>query len=721
MFLQETKCSSSNITTLGRKLGTHMETLEIESQGREGGLATIWDARNIQLLSTEANKHFLATVFQPIGNSNSFLCINVYSPQKLEDKLSFLDTLHKIIRRYPSSKCIFGGDFNMITTLLEKKGGLRKLGRDAEAFAYFIETTKLVDVFPKSGSFTWNNRRGGDKLIASRLDRFLISESIIMDGTTVESDILPTGGSDHWPISLMVEVSSTPRNKPFRFEKFWLDHPNFQEMIKKCWSEPLEGNGSKMFNLQRKLKLTKQHIKEWNKTVFGNIFQEKVILENKLEQIHKQGIAGNLSAEALEQERMLSQQWHSRCAQEETLWKQKSRIQWLKEGEMNTKFFHRSALDRRSSNRILELKSNTGEILKNHNEISTQLTDHFKSIAQEPHINREKAIKDLTEAIPRIITEDQNWALCRKISMEETEEAIRSMPNDKAPGTDVEDSRWSGTILKSLNSTFLALIPKTEEAKTPDKFRPIALCNVIYKIISKVIASRLKTILLGIISEEQSGYVEGRQIFENILLAEEMIHSLHSRKIASMLMQLDLSKAYEKVSWRYLEAVLKAFGFCSTWIKWVMALIRSPRYSILINGAPSDPFAPSRGIRQGDPLSPFLFIILMEGLSRTIAKKQVEGKIQGLKPIRSLRATTHQQFVDDTMLHGTPTVKEAVAYREILDLFSQALGMEINFSKSTIFFFNTHPAVQSHLARLLGFRISSLPSKYLGAPLSLKP
>lgn len=621
----------------------------------------------------------------------------------------------------------------MITTLLEKKGGLRKLSRDAEAFATFIETAKLVDVFPKSGSFTWNNRRGGDKLIASRLDRFLISESIIMDGTTVESDILPSGGSDHWPISLIVEVSSTPRNGPFRFEKFWLDHPNFQEMVNKWWSEPLECSGSKMFNLQKKLKMTKQQIKEWNKTVFGNIFQEKIILENKLEQIHKEGTEGNLSAEALEQEKILSQQWHNRCAQEETLWKQKSRIQWLKEGEMNTKFFHRSALDRRSSNRILELKNDTGEILKNHNEISALLLDHFKSIGQEPHINREKAIKDLTEAIPKIITADQNWALCRKISMEETEEAIRSMPNDKAPGPDgftinfykacwstvkqdvweaVEDSRRLGTILKSLNSTFLALIPKTEEAKTPDKFRPIALCNVIYKIISKVIASRLKTILPGIISEEQSGYVEGRQIFDNILLAQEMIHSLHSRKVAGMLMQLDLSKAYDKVSWRYLEAVLKEFGFCSTWIKWVMALIRSPRYSVLVNGAPSDPSAPSRGIRKGDPLSPFLFIILMEGLSRTIAKKKAEGKIQGLKPIRSLRATTHQQFVDATMLHGTPTVKEAVAYREILDLFSQVSGMEINFSKSTIFFFNTHTAVQSHLARLLGFRISSLPSKY---------
>eukprot|EP00253_Pinus_taeda_P016400 PITA_16400 len=228
-------------------------------------------------------------------------------------------------------------------------------------------------------------------------------------------------------------------------------------------------------------------------------------------------------------------------------------------------------------------------------------------------------------------------------------------------------------------------------------------------------------ILPGIISQEQSGSVEGRQILDNILLAQEMIHSLHSRKVPGMLMQLDLSKAYDKVSWTYLEATLKDFGFNQPWIKWVLELIKSTSYSILVNGTPSMPFRPSRGIRQGDPLSPFLFVILMEGLSRFITKKKDEGQIRGLQPIRSCPATTHQQFVDDTMLHGTPTIKEATAYKNILHLFSKASGMEINFSKSTIFFFNTHIAVQSHLSRLLGFRIGSLPSRYLGAPLTLKP
>lgn len=308
------------------------------------------------------------------------------------------------------------------------------------------------------------------------------------------------------------------------------------------------------------------------------------------------------------------QQWQERCQQEEMLWRQKSRIQWLKEGEENTKFFHRSALDYRGVNKILSLKNDQGESIENHQDIATLITEHFNNIAQEPEIDRTEATGNLIKSIPESISNEQNQALSREISLEEVEEAVKEMPNDKAPGPDgftinfyeacweivklevwevVEDSRCSSSILKSLNSTFLALIHKEEEATTPAKFHPIALCNVLYKIISKVIANRLKPILPGLISEEQSGYVEGRQILDNILLAQEMVHTLQCRKVAGMMMQLDLSKDYEKASWNYLEAIFIAFGFPSHWIIWIMALIKSTRFSILVNGALANQFTPS--------------------------------------------------------------------------------------------------------------------------------
>eukprot|EP00253_Pinus_taeda_P013691 PITA_13691 len=137
-----------------------------------------------------------------------------------------------------------------------------------------------------------------------------------------------------------------------------------------------------------------------------------------------------------------------------------------------------------------------------------------------------------------------------------------------------------------------------------------------------------------------------------------------------MIIQLDLSKAYDKVSWTYLEAILKAFGFSQSWISWILAMVKSPSFSILVNGAPSDPFFPSRGIRQGDPISPFLFV--MEGLSRIIKSAKDRNIIKVLQPLTHAPTTTHQQFVDDTMLHGTPIVKEAQGFKAILNLFSRA-------------------------------------------------
>lgn len=169
-------------------------------------------------------------------------------------------------------------------------------------------------------------------------------------------------------------------------------------------------------------------------------------------------------------------------------------------------------------------------------------------------------------------------------------------------------------MLPSLNTTFITLIPKEAQSLTPDKFRPITLCNVIYKIISKVIASCLKSLLPLLISLEQSGYVEGWKIIVGIILTHEIIHSLKQLKKESMLLKIYLSKAFDKLSWTYIQKMMIAFGFSPPQVRWVMSLISSKFFSILINGLPSTPFHPSRGIRPSDPLLPFLFVLMVERL-----------------------------------------------------------------------------------------------------------
>ena len=152
-----------------------------------------------------------------------------------------------------------------------------------------------------------------------------------------------------------------------------------------------------------------------------------------------------------------------------------------------------------------------------------------------------------------------------------------------------------------------------------------------------------------------------------------------------------------------------------------MALVTTSSFSILVNGSPSEIFFPSRGLTEGDPLSPFLFILMMEGLGRSIKHAKAMGKIKGLQLSENGQALTHQQSVDDTMLREIPKVNEASAYNQTVKEFAMATGMEVNLSKSKIFFLNTNISIQRNISRILGFQRDSLPTKYLGIPLTARP
>ena len=161
----------------------------------------------------------------------------------------------------------------------------------------------------------------------------------------------------------------------------------------------------------------------------------------------------------------------------------------------------------------------------------------------------------------------------------------------------VHESQHNNQMLRALNATFLALIPKSEGADRLNQFRPISLCNVIYKIISKLITDRLKKGLADLISEEQSGFVTGRKILDGIVIATEVIHSMARSKEKAMFINLDMAKAYDRVRWSFLRWVLSAFGFAEDWIQWVQSCVTPVSFSVLINGSHSELFRASRGLR----------------------------------------------------------------------------------------------------------------------------
>jgi hypothetical protein len=211
----------------------------------------------------------------------------------------------------------------------------------------------------------------------------------------------------------------------------------------------------------------------------------------------------------------------------------------------------------------------------------------------------------------------------------------------------------NATMDCDLNSTFIVLIPKLNNPSCVMDFRPISLCNVMYKIISKVLANRLKVIIPHIISPYQSAFIPGRLITDNILAAYETLHTMHSHmkgKKGYMAVKIDMSKAYDRVEWGFLEAVMRRMGFNHNWIKLIMMCVTSVHYSILVNGIPTSKIIPTRGIRQGDPISPHLFLICAKVLSSSLKKADREGVLEGVPTSKRGPRLNHLLFADDSLL-----------------------------------------------------------------------
>jgi hypothetical protein len=255
---------------------------------------------------------------------------------------------------------------------------------------------------------------------------------------------------------------------------------------------------------------------------------------------------------------------------------------------------------------------------------------------------------------PRASAEDNN-SLEAPITKEELRSALFQMHPDKSPGPDgfnpaffqqfwnlcrdeifVAAKEWLGRgyFPSSLNETNICLILKGDNLSSMRDYRPISLCNVLYKMVSKLLANRLKGVIDKCVSEEQSAFVEGRYITDNALIAIEIIHALKRKTRGAkgdLALKIDISKAYDKVEWSFLKGILCKMGFSDRWVQWMMLCVSSVNYSALVKFEKVGPIHPDRGLRQGDPLSPYLFILVAEGLTSLINKAVASGDLHGVK------------------------------------------------------------------------------------------
>lgn len=245
----------------------------------------------------------------------------------------------------------------------------------------------------------------------------------------------------------------------------------------------------------------------------------------------------------------------------------------------------------------------------------------------------------------------------------------------------VEDSRLKGKIAGGLNSTFLVLIPKENNPHSFNDFRPIALCNLVYKVIAKVISNRIKPFLAFSLSERQLGFLKGRRIQDAIGAAHECIHSTKQKNQKALILKLDLKKAFDCIDWEFLRLILHAAGFGALLTNWILACVTNANFAVLINGEASSFFKSERGLRQGCPLSPYLFILIMEGLSLLLNKRFIENHISGIK-VSKLVKIFLLMFVDDVLIMTKADLVEWTTIQDSLLHFCSVSGLSINHSKS---------------------------------------
>lgn len=231
-------------------------------------------------------------------------------------------------------------------------------------------------------------------------------------------------------------------------------------------------------------------------------------------------------------------------------------------------------------------------------------------------------------------------------------------------------------------------MPKRLDASAPLHFRPISLCTTLYKVCARLLANRLRVVIPRIIFVEQGAFIRGRSISDNIIIAQEFMHDLHKSSARQCLMavKLDMERAYDRLSWSFLHQTLLEFGFDRLFIDWILACIHRPSFSLLINSSQTDFFHSAVGLRQGCPLSPLLFILSANDLSRALYQAQYDFRIAPFLVGPNGPAVSHLLFADDCILLGQANVSNAASFASIIQNYCQASGQKVNCQKSMICF-----------------------------------
>ncbi|XP_071699416.1 uncharacterized protein [Rutidosis leptorrhynchoides] len=539
--MQEMKCDNIDEKFVELMWGsTNFKFIQKAAVGRSGGSVLIWDNHMFQVDQVVEGNFFLAIKGKIKGQMNDIIVVNVYGPHEDCKKSLFLDSLDKLMQ-FDNEDLILCGDFN-------------------EKF--------------------------------SKLDRFLVSNSLMQHWNDLSVLVLDRKLSDHCPLLFRTKtIDYGP--KPTKVFNSWYNAKGAEEIIIEAW------------NLENvKLALIK-----WSKEKFGKLYQE--IEQARAEASDWEQKADDNVITDVEREKWLDarRMWLEKDKVKTSMLKQKARLKWVAEGGENT------------SNKI--------------------------------------SIEDANR-LERTFDEHEVWM------------AIKGCAGSKALGPDGFNFKFFKKIWKTVKHDLLLAIEWIRE------------------------------VLPKIIGKEQSVFISGRSIVDGILVLKESVADLKRSKNNSFLLKADFAKAFDSVNWKFRISMMTRMRFGLKWVKWIETCLKSATISILVNGSPIDEFKLERGIRQGDPLSPFLFIIAGEGLNLLVNVAIEKGLVHGVAIGKDKIPLPHLQYADDTIIIGAWSKRNISNTLNLLSSFEDVSGLKINLGKSKLYGINVSPNDINDMADRIG-------------------
>lgn len=723
----ESKFDKKDLDSLMRIRFPGMQVINNFDSNSRGRILVIWNPASVDLEVMSMESQCVHVRVTCLRTAKVFCASFIYGLNKIVQRRMLWDNL-KQVGSTIKDPWVLMGDFNNVLSQEDKKGGLEVKNYETREFLDCVGQLDLTDMRSIGCFFTWMSNA-----VCCKLDRVMINPEWMNASYEGVAEFLAPGCvSDHTLSVVSLLETRFAKKKPFKFFNMWALSERFSGIVADKWS--YSGVGTAQFRLKQILNKLKGPLTNLNHTQFSHISSRASKAKRELVLVQNLALeTGIIDYEYKE----IKKRTEMILEAERLFLTQKTKCTYIKYGDRCSKFFYDLIKRNNKRNAIVALQDSNGNLCADQEQIADVFLGFYKDLLGAKQERTPIVLEEL-QAGTCVDTSDGE-GLTRSVTDEEIKEALFDIDIDKAPGPDgygsmFFKSSWSivgkdfccaireffinGKLLKQWNHASIALVPKSSHASSVNDYRPISCCTVFYKVISKILVNRMRSVVGKLVDGAQAAFIQGRSIVDNIHLAQELLRKYARKRISPRcILKVDLTKAYDTVDWEFLREVLVGLNFPTTFVRWVMECVTTASYSISINGRLHGMFIGQRGLRQGDPLSPLLFTLCLEVLSRSL-KTMSRSPLFSYHPMCQNLHITHLAYADDLLLLSRGDTRSVGMLISCLNRFGDTAGPRVNLLKSNIYMAGIDDTTRQSILDISGFVNGQLPFRYLGIPLA---